>query len=593
MITGKLIISNLIQILKITKKIQPIFFIYIAINFVLVLGYSYLIILVPSTVLQMFITQQIDLGLLCIIFTGILICGIGSAICKYFYTPIALKVRFYLLYQLMEKNLSIPLEKYDDSTYLDDMQNMYYPVSSANGVQLQLTNFALLLENIAILIISLCFVVKLNVVLMLVILVWIVLYSWLSIKYNNEIAKVYTKGSPLFREGSYIDDICLDVAYAKEFRVFQLSEWILEKRTNINHGLHQMYRKIYSFSSRLTGLNHIYQFIRDVIIYGFLIYLFFTKQVSLPLCSSYCFMIIQFNHCLSNLIKNMENMSKRAIEYPKLFEYISIENELKTGKHILDYLHWNIVFDHVSFHYPNQKTEILHDVCFNISQGDKIAVIGLNGAGKTTMMKLLMHLYQPTSGTIYMNGINIQLLNLDEYYNLFAPVFQEMTVFPYSIKENIVFDLQEIDNKVLDKVLQQVGLDEKLCHDQYDDVMTKYFDEKGIVLSGGEEQRLSLARAIFSNRQIFVLDEPTSALDAIAEYQFYSQIHREFKEKTILFISHRLASTSFCDYIILIEDGGISEVGTHEELMIKKGSYFKLFESQSKYYREGTVVYEK
>jgi ATP-binding cassette subfamily C protein len=272
-----------------------------------------------------------------------------------------------------------------------------------------------------------------------------------------------------------------------------------------------------------------------------------------------------------------------------MFDFLDMKDEKQEGKNIQIVDDWNIEFKNVSFHYPGSEKYIYKHLNFTIQKGKKIAVIGLNGVGKTTMMKLLMRLYEPTNGEILLNGVNIKEYALNEYYDLFAPVFQEINLFPYSMKDNLVFG-DEIEEKVARDIFKQVGLDKKLSDYSMDQMMTKYLDEDGLLLSGGESQKFVMARAVCSKHPILILDEPTSALDAIAEYEFYDKINHEYKDKTILFISHRLASTSFCDEIILVDDQNISEYGTHEELMKRKGKYYDLYQIQSKYYREEVEV---
>lgn len=224
-----------------------------------------------------------------------------------------------------------------------------------------------------------------------------------------------------------------------------------------------------------------------------------------------------------------------------------------------------------------------------IHPGEKLAIVGLNGAGKTTLVKLLCGLLDPTEGRVLLNGIDVRLFNRQEYYELFSAVFQEFSILNVTIAENIAQCAQNIDDARVQACLDQAGLTQAVA--QLPQGVKTYVGREvfldGVLFSGGEIQRLMLARALYKDSPILVLDEPTAALDPLAENDIYLKYNDMTRGKTALFISHRLASTRFCDRIILLSDGGIAEEGTHESLLADGGAYAQLFEVQSRYYREG------
>ena len=247
----------------------------------------------------------------------------------------------------------------------------------------------------------------------------------------------------------------------------------------------------------------------------------------------------------------------------------------------------DIVFDHVSFRYEGAKTDTLHDVSFSMKAGSHMALVGLNGAGKSTIVKLISGLYLPTAGHVYVNGIDTRVLNRRTYMQHEAAVFQDPMIISYTIAENIAFSETPDEARIWDAI-EAAGLKDKVSSlkDGIHTYLGKDVSENGIYLSGGETQKLLLARALYRHPKFILLDEPTAALDALAESEIYEMYSTILEGKTALFISHRLASTRFCDDIILLENGQIKEQGTHDELMACGGTYAALFEVQSKYYKE-------
>ncbi len=246
----------------------------------------------------------------------------------------------------------------------------------------------------------------------------------------------------------------------------------------------------------------------------------------------------------------------------------------------------------VCFRYEGSKEDTIHDLDLTIRAGERLALVGCNGAGKTTLIKMLCGLYAPTSGHIYLDGQDMQTLSRKEIFWEFAVVFQDCATFSFSLGENVscVEKGREEDEK-LQKSLADAGLLEragKLPGGIWTSV-NKDLDEEGVSLSGGEMQKLMLARALYKNAPIVILDEPTAALDPIAESEMYEKYDEMIQGKTAIFISHRLSSTRFCNRILYLEDGRIFQEGSHEELMAEGGAYAALFALQAKYYKQDTV----
>ena len=250
---------------------------------------------------------------------------------------------------------------------------------------------------------------------------------------------------------------------------------------------------------------------------------------------------------------------------------------------------YELEFRNVSFHYPNSDRLILKNISFRLKTGKKLAIVGANGAGKTTFIKLLCRLYDPTEGQILLNGIDIRKYDYDEYIRLFSIVFQDYKIFSFSVAENVAagptYDKERVaeclkEAGIYDRVSQMKhGIESRLLKDQQDG------DEEGIEISGGEKQKIALARALYRDAPLVILDEPTSALDPLAEQDIYQRFNEMVSDKTAIFISHRMSSCRFCDEVVVFDEGEIVETGEHEELVANTdGIYHKMWEAQAQYY---------
>lgn len=246
----------------------------------------------------------------------------------------------------------------------------------------------------------------------------------------------------------------------------------------------------------------------------------------------------------------------------------------------------SIKFENVEFKYPGTEKYVLKDVTFEITPGEKTALVGLNGSVKTTIVKLLCRLYRPCKGKILLNGTDIWSYSYNDYVKMLGVVFQDFKIFAFTLGENLSFG-EPIDENRARKCLEKCGFGDRLNEfpDGLDTYLYRHYDNGGVEISGGEAQKIALARAIYNNSECIILDEPTSALDPIAEYEVYSKFQEIIDGQTAIYISHRLSSCRFCDKIIVISDGCIAEQGSHEELLrCDEGLYKALWDSQAEYY---------
>lgn len=424
----------------------------------------------------------------------------------------------------------------------------------------------------------------------------------------------------------YFDKQAYDVSAGKDIRLYQLQGWLSKKYQEANKKYQSIIGKerVRYFANDLVGL--LLQLLRDGICYIYLIGLLKDgMEVSyfvfyIGLIGSFSIQFNEITHYIMEMGRYQKSVDflREFLDLKTIFHHGDGERLREDEKAI------EIEFSHVFFSYPkknlssqedlasqessyfqenaflknntaseNKKVaedgNILDDISFKIKQGEKLALVGINGAGKTTIVKLICGFYRPTKGHIYINGIDIEHLDLDDYYKYLAVVFQEAFLPSFSIEENITcLNLEDSNYELCKEVLIKAGLWEKVdsLPKKTKTYINKDIEEDGIGLSGGEVQKLMLGRALYKNCKLLLLDEPTAALDALAENEIYQKYEEVIAGKTALFISHRLASTRFCDKILFLEHGKIAEEGTHDQLMKEEGAYAHMFKVQSKYYKE-------
>lgn len=449
-----------------------------------------------------------------------------------------------------------------------------------------------LIRDIGSFVICIIFLSNLNWILLIVIVVTTVVGYLVSRKTNmwdyyhrEELEKYYN-------HVGYFAQRAADEKFAKDVRVFGLRGWIeelYEKSIALVHGFFARKEKkllVGGVADVLLG------FMRNGVAYFFLINMALGEGLSAAEFLLYFTAVSTFTAGLTGVINDLVELHKHTISLVSVRELLDRDEqfEFDGGADVaLDpTARCEIRFEHVSFRYPGAESDVIHDLNLTIHAGEKLAVVGLNGAGKTTLVKLMCGFYDPSEGRVLLNGRDIREFDRRQYYKLFGAVFQDFSVLPVALEENVAQRSEDIDEARVWDCLDRAGLVEKAksLHSGIKTSIGREVDEDGVELSGGETQRLMLARALYKNGPILVLDEPTAALDPIAENDIYMKYSGMTAGRTSVFISHRLASTRFCDRILFIADGGIAEEGTHDELIARGGKYAELFHVQSRYYQD-------
>lgn len=394
------------------------------------------------------------------------------------------------------------------------------------------------------------------------------------------------------KDFSYLRKAATERKYAKDIRIFGLKSWLDEVWDSTMRLYEVFLKRREGAYIWINVVDLLLAFLRNGIAYVYLLYFVLKKGMSASQFLLYFGAISGFTQWVTGILEQFLKLHRQSLElstvrefleWPELFLFE--EGEKLEGS--LDG-RYEVRLEHVSFRYPNAKCDTIHDLDLTVKAGERLAVVGCNGAGKTTLVKLLCGFLDPTQGSVLLNGEDIRKYDRRDYYALFSAVFQDFSVLEGSVAENVAQHVNEIDENKVQECLAQAGLTEKIASLPHG-IQTKIgreVYEDGVELSGGQIQRLMLARALYKDGPILVLDEPTAALDPIAENDIYMKYSSMTCKRTSVFISHRFASTRFCDRIILLADGKIKEEGTHESLLARGGEYARLFEIQSRYYAQ-------
>ena len=377
--------------------------------------------------------------------------------------------------------------------------------------------------------------------------------------------------------------------YAEEMKVYNSTDFFLNKYKQAKENIDSL-RLNDSQNEQLVYLkNGVINFLQNITLYGIILNKVIVKGLSLGNYSIYLATVSRFSDSVNSLVSAWMNLSNDKLYIKDMIDFLNYPlKQYESGSlHVPadDYLIFE--FRNVSFKYPNTDIYVLKNMNMTINTKEKLCIIGENGCGKTTIIKLLMRMYWVNEGEILLNGVSIYDYDYDEYLSIFSPIFQEYGIYPVSLKENIILS-DKMEDSVFHKICSLLSLDKLAAKHEshYDIQIGKMIYSDGIELSGGEYQKMALARALYRDAKVFILDEPTASIDPIAEYNFYKNFANLTKNKCAIFITHRLAAIQLVDKIVVLNNGAVAESGTPKELYAKKGIYTEMFDKQSQFYRD-------
>ena len=440
-------------------------------------------------------------------------------------------------------------------------------------------------------IVGVCAVLIVNAPLLLVIiLVLLVASALINAKKNKIEIKNFAELSNINRIFGHICWEMEDFHYGKDIRLYSALGMMLEKSSQQIKRMDNYFKNVNGQKYPLEILDIIVSTLRDFGTYIYTGALAIMGKITIGAFSQLLSSAGTLHSSLQAMILGLQDVVKRSRYMYEIISFMNYPAALEKGDRRIEDLSGGheIEFRNVSFSYPETGVQVLKDVSIKLKAGEKLSVVGLNGAGKTTFIKLLCRLYDVDGGEILLDGVNIRDYDYDEYMKLFSVVFQDFKLLAFSAQDNILLGAEDTDNgKTVDSLFEKTGILKKinsLPHGK-DTMMFKNFDKEGVELSGGEQQKMAIARALYKDAPVVILDEPTAALDPVAEYEIYRQFNDLVHGKTAVYISHRLSSCKFCDHVAVFSEGTVKEYGTHDELVHKhNGIYAEMFKAQAQYY---------
>ncbi|MDE6763022.1 MAG: ABC transporter ATP-binding protein/permease [Oscillospiraceae bacterium] len=506
-------------------------------------------------------------------------------------------IRMMLVKERIAKTLSMEYETLETPEMLDRLQKAKRATNGDwQGVQGMMTYMQTMMTYVVSVVVSTVIMASFNPWIILVVgILSVIQFLFFDYIRKKDKKEMWDAMMPHWRKLEYMENVTTDFSYAKDIRLFGMRSFLSKRQKKVYDKELEHWWKSRQYWVWNTLFSHGIAFIRNIIVVGWLIWSVVNNGLSIGNFTLYFASSMAFSEAAMQVLAAVAGLKERSAHTDDFRSYmdIPIGDESAETIPIPEAEDYMFTFENVSFRYKGQEKYALKNINITLSPGEKLAVVGLNGAGKTTFIKLLLRLYDVTEGRILLNGTDIRSFDRAEYFRMFAPAFQDVTVFAFPMSENVsMSEPFNTDKDKAEEMLRSAGLGEKIdsLEKGVDTELLKVLYDDGVDLSGGEKQKLALARALYKDSKIIVLDEPTAALDALAEYRLYQSFDGMIGKKTAVYISHRLSSTRFCDRVAMFAKGEMVESGTHEELMELNGEYAEMFRVQAQYYVEDKDV---
>lgn len=493
---------------------------------------------------------------------------------------------------LGEKIMKLEYGVLENPYYLDLKERAVFAVNNMQVMMSLITETAELLKN-GVTVAGLAAVMfTLSPALVVILLALVGGMLLLQRKYSVSQKKIFDEIIPVNRRYGYYINLSFDGNLQKDIRLYDMADMLSERIIVYNTMIKDTFDAFSKKKGLYMGLYGVINDLQTALAYTYVglrvITDWFGGRIGLGSFTMYVSAAVQFSGCITKFGGSVIEVGRLLNYLDPFMELLSLPDE-KENTEGLPFAGpvKQIEFRHVSFAYAGTSRRVLENVSFCVNQGEKISVVGLNGAGKTTLIKLLCRLYRPDEGEILVNGHDIFTYNYDSYMKELAAVFQDYRLFAFTIGENISCRAEGEDEERILELADQVGLTEKLADlpQGIHTLLGKAYDESGTELSGGQSQKVAIARALYKDASLIILDEPTSALDPLAEAEIYENFNELAGGRTALYISHRMSSSVFCDKVLVIDKGRVTDFAPHEELMKKTDSlYYKLFRTQAENY---------
>ena len=491
--------------------------------------------------------------------------------------------------EISKKIMEMDYDKLEDPEILDLKEKALYPITNYGAVSNLLVSTSTGITSVLTILGTIGIIIPFSKILLVVTLVLTFLSIYIDDKFSKYLQEFAQGIVPINRKYGYYMGLMWEPTYQKEIRLFNMKNLITKRAEEYIGNVFEEMNKMYATQGNISTIRILIQTLIRFITYSYVAVRVISERFGPSIGIGQFTVIVGANENFITSFKGAFTATfdiRMSLYHLEPFsEFMRLDVEDKEEKELVPGDLEELEFKNVSFTYPNSDREILDNISFKINKGEKISIVGLNNAGKSTIVKLICRFFKPNSGEILWNGINIKEYNKEKYMEKISCVFQDFALFPLSIKDNIVADKDFFKEKVY-KIIEDVSLLNRInsLPEGIDTYLNKEIYDGGTDFSGGEKQKLAISRGIYRNGELVILDEPTAALDPLAESEIYENFNELTNNKTSIFISHRMSSSKFCDKVLLLDDGKIVDFDSHENLMKGNNLYKDLYLAQAQYF---------